>query len=251
MTSFSHSGNLGDVIWSLPTVKHFGGGDFYIILNGVSAAIRKYNNGPVFPEYENRLSEKDYSLLAPLLEAQPYINKVAVYNGEKIDYDLDLFRGTVGEEFKTNFIETYAQTFNLPYDPATSFAPWLAVTPNRVAKFVVARTARYHSNRTTTIPTWITVMCENKVTSDSVFIGMPDEHAAFQDLFNVSIPYYKCKDFLDMAEVIAGADGFMSNQTFAYSIARGLGKQTVLETLSYRPLQTNECYFPIDNCYYF
>jgi len=158
MTTFSHSGNLGDIIWSLPTVKYYGPGELYIILNGIPAVIRKYKNGPVFPEYENRLSEKDYSLLAPLLESQPYIKKVSPFNGEKIDFDLDLFRATVGQEFKTNFIETFAQTFNMPYDAKTSFSPWLSVTPNKVAKFVVTRTKRFHSNKVSTIPTWIKLL---------------------------------------------------------------------------------------------
>jgi len=89
------------------------------------------------------------------------------------------------------------------------------------------------------------------VANNGIFIGMPDEHAAFQELFNVQIPYYKCRDFLDMAEVIAGADTFISNQTFAYSIAKGVGQTTILETLSFRPLQTNECFLPVENCFYF
>ena len=244
---FSHSGNLGDIIWSLPTVQHYGPGEMHLILGGVPAAIRKYNNGPVFPEYEGRLSQKDYDLIAPLLEAQPYITKVQPYTDATVDYDLDKFRGTVGSEFKTNFLDTFAQTFNfLP-----SYEPWLHVTPHPVAKFVVTRTLRYRSNKTSTIPTWIQYIKSLGIAENGVFLGLPDEHKDFQELFNVTIPYYKCRDFLDMAEVIAGSEVFFSNQTFAYGVARGLGKTTVLEALSWRPLATNECYFPLDNCFYF
>lgn len=247
MTIFSHSGNLGDIIWSLPTVKHYGPGELHLILGGVPAAIRKYNNGPVFPEYEGRLSQKDYDLIAPLLEAQTYITKVQLYTDATVDYDLDLFRGTVGQAFQTDFIETFAQTFQHP----ASYEPWLTVTPKKIADIVVTRTLRYRSNKTSTIPTWLSYLRQLNVAERGVFIGLPDEHKDFQELFNIEIPFYKCKDFLDLAEVIAGSEAFISNQTFAYGVARGLGKTTVLEALSWRPLATNECYFPLDNCFYF
>ena len=105
MANFFHSGNLGDVVWSLPTIKALGGGDLYLAKGGIPSAIRKYNNGPVFPEYEGRLSQKDIDLITPLLEAQPYIGSVKIPIGELgeiINYDLDKFRGTVGQAFKTN-----------------------------------------------------------------------------------------------------------------------------------------------------
>jgi hypothetical protein len=54
-----------------------------------------------------------------------------------------------------------------------------------------------------------------------------------------------------MADIIAGADLFMGNQSAAYSIAMGLGKASVLETIKIKPLANNECYFPRDNCQYF
>jgi hypothetical protein len=65
------------------------------------------------------------------------------------------------------------------------------------------------------------------------------------------VPYYYTKDFKHLADVIAGADLFMGSQSAAYSIAMGLGKSTVLETIKIKPLANNECYFPRDNCQYF
>jgi len=238
---FKHSGNLGDIIWSLPTIAHYGPGELHIVLGGVPAAIRKYNNGPVFPEYEGRLSQKDYDLIAPLLEAQPYITKVQPYTDAQVDYDLDEFRGTVGQAFTKNFIETFAQTFN--YVP--TYNPWLFVDTKQVAEFVITRTTRYHSPKTSTIPRWMTYIKELNFADRGVFIGLPDEHQQFQDLFNVEIPYYKCNDFLDMAQVIAGCEVFFSNQTFAYGVAQGLGKNTVLE------LRSIDCHIQRDGCFYF
>jgi hypothetical protein len=70
-------------------------------------------------------------------------------------------------------------------------------------------------------------------------------------LTGFNVPYYPVKNFKELADVIAGADLFMGNQSAAYSIAMGLGKSSVLETIKIKPLQNNECYFPRDNCQYF
>lgn len=243
--SYSHSGNLGDIIWGLPIITHFGAGGLNLIPGNIPTVIRKYNNGPVFPEYENRLSQKDFDMIAPLLEAQPYITKLTFEKDKTLDYDLDLFRSTVGSAFKTNFIETFFQTFNIPYDPATAFTPWLTATPKEVAKVVVTRTSRFHSGKTTTIPTWINLLRSHRISQEGVFIGLPEEHEAFQKLFCIQVPYYKINNFLEMAEVIAGAETYIGNQTFAYSLAIGLGKKTILE------LRSVDCHIQREGCYYF
>ena len=78
-----------------------------------------------------------------------------------------------------------------------------------------------------------------------------EEHEDFVKLTGFNVSYYPVKNFKELADVIAGADLFMGNQSAAYSIAMGLGKSAVLETIKIKPLQNNECYFPRDNCQYF
>ena len=250
--TYRHSGCLGDVIYSLPVMQKLGAGELQLIEGGVPAAIRKYNNGPVPAAYENKLSRKEIDMLLPLLHEQSYILDVcSKFEGEP-DVDLDKFRGTVGQSFTGNFLATYFQTFGIQYTDDDIIAPWLVVPESkREAKFVISRTLRYRSSKTSTIPTWINLLRENSVLDDCVFIGLPDEHKDFEETFNAKVPLYTCTDFLDMAQVIAGCEVFLGNQTFAYSIAQGLGKSTVLETLTWRPLLQNECYFPRSNCYYF
>ena len=77
------------------------------------------------------------------------------------------------------------------------------------------------------------------------------EHQDFEQAVEKTIPYYPVNDFLELANVVAGADFVMANQNFVYSLAMGLGKQTLLETIKIKPLQYNECYFPRDNTQYF
>lgn len=252
--TYRHSGCLGDVIYSLPVIQRLGAGELQLIEGGVPAAIRKYNNGPVPAAYEGKLSLREIDMLTPLLLEQPYIEAVhsSIQYTTMPTVDLDRFRGTVGQSFTGNFLETYFKTFNIAYTPEDIITPWLTVhKPNRAAKFVISRTIRYRSNKTSTIPTWIKLLRDNNVISDCVFIGLPGEHRDFEETFNVVVPHYQIADFLDMAQVIAGADAFLGNQTFAYSIAQGLGKTTALETLTWRPLLQNECYFPKPTSYYF
>jgi len=93
MLSYSQSGNLGDLIYSLSVVNKKGMGDFYIKLRNIPNVITHYKNGPVPPEYVDKLSDNDFQYLKPLLEVQSYINSVSVYENQNIDVDLDEFRG--------------------------------------------------------------------------------------------------------------------------------------------------------------
>jgi len=255
MKTFSNSGNLGDLIYSLAVVKHYGRGGYFVKLNNIPNVIQKYGNGGVPPEYVGKLSQKDFGLLKPLLEAQEYINSVAVYDEQthKIDVDLDEFRGVIHSKYKGNFLGAFYTTFNIPFTDADLIKPWLTVpNPKRVAKFVVARSPRWRSAAPNTNNIWMNLIMTNRLTTDGVFVGLPQEHEDFKNTFGVDIPYYPVKDFLELAQVIAGADGFLSNQTFTYSIAQGLGKETVLETFSARrTLQENECFFNRPGCFYF
>jgi ADP-heptose:LPS heptosyltransferase len=82
-------------------------------------------------------------------------------------------------------------------------------------------------------------------------VGNKDEHEDFVSSTGFAVPYYAVRDLKEMADIIAGADLFMGNQSVPYSLAMGLGKSTVLETIKIKHLQHNECYFPRSNCQYF
>ena len=87
--------------------------------------------------------------------------------------------------------------------------------------------------------------------NNGIFIGTTGEHEDFVRVTGVAVPYYPVKNFLELANVVAGAELVMANQNFVYSLAMGLGKSTVLETIKIKPLQQNECFFPRTNTQYF
>ena len=147
MKTFSHSGNLGDAVYSLALMKHLGGGELYFKLNNVNPIITKYRNGPERPEYDGRLNTKEIELFRPLLEAQEYVKKVAINEGQKIDYDLDKFRGNYDRMQPANILSIYYTTFGIPHNLDMVVRPWMNVEPKKICQCVISRSMRARSGQ--------------------------------------------------------------------------------------------------------
>jgi hypothetical protein len=78
-----------------------------------------------------------------------------------------------------------------------------------------------------------------------VFVGLPQEYAAFTKSIGWDIPYTATDSMQDLAEVIAGADTFIGNQSQALALAVGLGiEDIIVEARIDMPMERNECFFP-------
>jgi len=202
--TFLHSGDTGDVVYSLPAIKELGGGKIFLD-----------------PLWEATLfNENNAKLLIPLLVAQPYIEDVALYNGEAIDYDLNRFRYSGLDLVTMNLSEAYLRTFSLPTDLINK--QWLNVGKRKVKSVIFHRSARYHNN---SFP-WKDLV--NRFKNQAVFVGLEEEHEQFVKSFG-HIPFYKVCDFLELAEVINGADLFIGNQSLPFAISEALHKKNCLE----------------------
>ena len=247
---YRHSGTFGDLIYSLSVVKKMGGGTFAVHLENIENCVAQYGYRPdeVDPVHRGRFRNADFDMLRPLLSRQTYIDKVTVWTGDH-DVDLDRFRGVLFRGFEGNYIEAYHRTFNLPFTPDVYNETWLEADPKTVAPVVINRTFRYRCPEGT--GTWQGLLEQANITKNGIFVGTTEEYNDFVKSTGFVVKYYPVKDFKELADVIAGADLFMGNQSAAYSIAMGLGKASVLETIKIKPLANNECYFPRDNCQYF
>jgi len=227
---FIHSGDLGDVVYALPTIRAMGGGILHLIDSpGMTA---------------HGMPPERARLLLRLLEAQPYIQAV------RLDYvphpgdpatipvvDLNAFRFS-GQDFVSTFLpDTVLNTFGLPV--AERDTAWLEVSHRAgAAAVVIARSARYHNPR---FP-WHTIM--GMYEDNAVFVGTPDEHTAFVKEFG-TIQHQKTEDLLMLAKIIAGADLFIGNQSAPLAIAHGLKQNAVVEVCPYCP----NCIDPRPNCW--
>ena len=253
MKTYKHSGTFGDLIYSLAVVKKMGGGDIEIAIGNIENCVAQYGYRPdeVDLMHQGRFNDKDFDLLLPLLLRQEYINGVTKWRtgDAEADVDLDRFRGVLFRGFEGNYVQAYHMTFGLPFTAEVLNETWLEADPVKIASVVINRTARYQCPNGA--GSWQNLLEQANITQNGIFVGNKDEHEAFEKSTGFRVQYYPVKDFKELADVIAGADLFMGNQSAAYSIAIGLGKASVLETIKIKPLQNNECYFPRDNCQYF
>ena len=247
---YKHSGTFGDLIYGLSVVKKMGGGTVAVALGNIEKCVAEYGYRPdeVDPMHRGRFRNADLDLIRPLLTRQSYIDQATVWTGDQ-DVDLDRFRGVLFRGFEGNYVEAYYRTFDLPFTSDVYNETWLEADPVQMASVVINRTFRYRCPNGT--GTWQNLLEQANIAQNGIFVGTQEEHEDFEKSTGFRVNYYAVRDFKELADVIAGADLFMGNQSAAYSIAMGLGKSSVLETIKIKPLANNECYFPRDNCQYF
>lgn len=203
MKTFKHSGELGDIVYSLPTIKALGGGILYLNALWKMAFF----------------NEERAMLLKPLLMAQPYIEDVKIYNNEEkvLDYDLDKFRGIGFDIGYMNLAEAHLRAFDLPINLINE--QWLFnVGKRRVfdRSIVFHRSLHHHDDK---FP-WKDLIKQYR--GQAVCIGLKEECME-------GIPFYQVYNFLEMAEIINGTDLFIGNQSFPFAISEGLHKRNYLE----------------------
>jgi hypothetical protein len=255
MKTYRHSGTLGDLIYSLAVVRKMANNDveFKVALHNIENCVAQYGYRPdeVDPAHRGRFTEQDFELLEPLLKRQSYIEAVSAWNvgDSNPDVDLDRFRGTLFRGFEGNYVQAYHIAFGLEFKLNDYLEPWLEADPVTIKPMVVSRTFRYRDPNSDEV--WRSMATDGMLESLGVFVGTPAEHEDFIRVTGVKIPYHPVKNFLELANIVAGAEMILANQNFVYSLAMGLGKQAVLETIKIKPLQNNECFFPRSNCQYF
>jgi hypothetical protein len=254
MKRFKHSGALGDLIYALPIVKHFKGGEFFLHLNQMDWIGQHYYGSPPNPFHQGRMTQKDFEYMKSFMEAQDYISKFDVMTPQtEITHNLDRFRPVfVGHP--TNYIDIYSGVFNLnPTDTLkNNSTPWLTVpsaAPINGRDVVINRTQRWVGTPGPQWAAWKAQGLENR----SIFVGLEEEYVAFKQQLSWDIPWAKTSTMLELGQIIAGADMFIGNQSSALAMAIGLGVNNIqCEARVDMPLPRNECYFPnMKNITYF
>jgi hypothetical protein len=227
--SFLSSGDLGDIVLSLPAVKAAGGGTYYFV------------DRP----WTKNLTQRAH-LITPLLEAQPYIDEVVV--GEPPDdvkaderfHDFSTFRFN-GHPYGIRLALLHSRHVGIEIDEVFD-VPWLiAPEPDTSYKDTVVF-ARSHRYRNPCFP-WREIV--NAYRGCSVFIGTELEHSDFEANFGKT-PYVKTPTLLDAANILAGCFMFVGNQSSPNTVADGLCIPKVLEVCLFQP----DCLYPKDNAWF-
>jgi hypothetical protein len=225
--TFSQTWTFGDVIYSMIPIRLLGGGEFYLRLENLDTLCKTVIGWPNGGTHSGRMTQKDFDLLAPLIEAQPYITKWAPYNGEAITHPLD----NICCWFYGNQIDRghygYQYSLAVGLDPkqwAPEISnPWLTNVKARKIPgktIVISKTDRYGNGEVHEV--WQNVV-RQRWYEQAVFVGTPQEHANFEQDFGIKIEYVPTKDLLELAEVIQGSELYIGNQSVGMAIAQGLG----------------------------
>jgi hypothetical protein len=219
--TFKHSGDMGDVVFSLPAILALGGGVLYLDPDGgFSSPLVKWKG-----RQRTKLTAAIIDSATPLLRLQPYIEDVRHWHGEPVDCDLDQFRR---HNRYNNLSDSHLAAFNLPVTERDR--AWLTVdAPVRVPDrpLALARNLRYHGND----DFWEGMLPEFK--QRAFFVGHPKEHEVFVQAFGHDVPYMPTPDILTLARVLAGCEQFIGNQGLPHAIAEAMKIKLINEY--YRP----------------
>jgi hypothetical protein len=205
MREFSHDGSAGDIIYHITAVKMLGGGTFWIY----PSHIENY-----------RMNRRYAETLMTLLRVQPYLKSVG-WNEHAQGTDLGHWRHNY--KYRFNLSDMCHSWLGLHH--MHRYDPWLTVPDvKRIAPVVINRCPRWRNDH---FP-WQRVY--DAYGRDAVFVGHTQEHAEFCHNWG-PISYHHTRDFLELAQVIAGADLFVGNQSSAASVAEGLKMPMIQETL--------------------
>lgn len=222
MLNFKHSGNTGDIIYSLPSIKKVcedkgERATLYIQLGVVNKFADKHH-----PVGNVQMNQTMFDMLHPLLIAQPYINNVICYNNEgipKLDYDLDKFR----VEFRNLSAGNISLWYNMVYPELRPdlHLPSLKVIPKPNDYIIVNRSARYNN---------LFINYSMLKEYDNVyFVGVKREFETLA-VNNSKLNYLEVSDFYELASYIAGCKLFIGNQSMAFSIAEQLKVKRIIES---------------------
>ena len=210
---FAIAGDIGDCIAMLPSIRHMGGG--HIVITPPPPGV---GTGQGF--CRESMEGARYESIRPLLECQPYIRSVSWGPLPAGAIDVSHFR--TPPHFQENIIQCIARYLKLG---RVSEEPWLTVPfEGEVGKgpVVFSRSPRYHQPRMN----WQGYVSGIQ---DSIFIGSPDEHAAFEKYIGRTVKHQKTKDLLEVAKLMMAARFCAANQSCPLWIAMGLGRPFVLE----------------------
>jgi len=208
--TYSSTGDAGDCFVSLATIKHLGGKTTLYLRDGGGAS------GIVSRAH----------LVKPLIEAQPYIKAVEIWKDEPIEWASEGFRGGWVDRI-ANLADCHAKhALHVGFIKSLPdmSKPWLTVDPDMsyAGRIICNRSPRYNN------PFFPWRKIVEHYGSRLIFIGMPHEHHAFCETFG-GVEYKLTKDFLEVAQMIAGSSLYIGNQSACMTIAEGLKHPRILE----------------------
>jgi len=222
MIKIKHSGNAGDIIYSLNAVRSAS------LLHDEQVVLFLKLDVPIqlHPSFKHplggvMLNKYMFDNLKPLLLECEFIYDVLPYTNQKVDYDFDKFR-EVGFNLGAGDIKKW-YLYACPelqeyFDSDTIFNSRYYEESNYI---VVNRSERYNNGQ-------LDYSILNQVNCQIYFVGTETEYALMKQKVE-KLEYVKHLNFLDLKNFISNSYLFIGNQSMCYSIAEQCGANRLLE----------------------
>lgn len=228
--TIKHSFNAGDLIVLLPGIRHL-----YKETGKKTRVYQRLNlgafyyEGAVHPiESEGKpvcMNQRIFDMMKPLIESQEYIESFRVWQGEEVEFDIDLTRDSKWIPMPAGLIHHWAWAL-VPAMACDLSEKWLDANnidfPDYMNKIIINRTERY------TNP-YISYFFLKEHEDKLIFSGTEHEHAEFCKQNNLQIPRLIVKDFLELAQAIGSCRFFIGNQSLNWHLADSQKMPRILE----------------------
>lgn len=224
---FKHSGNVGDVIYSLPSIYSTCKENGCKAKIYLKVGVRSSFTSDTHPVGNVMMDLNMASMLKDLLIVQPYVEDVTIIDenvddktlhGGKYFYDLDRFRKDYVNLSAGNIAQWIQNSY--PELRPNLYEPSIWVEPIVNNYIIVNRTTRYNNPLVD-----YSILSKHE---NVKFVGVESEFKRLR-LHNANIEHLKVDNFLEMARYIAGCKLFIGNQSMAFAIAEQLKVKRILE----------------------
>ena len=220
MLKIIHSGNAGDLIYSLPAMRKAAEIKCEKVHLYLRINVQGQYGGMNHPLGNVQMNRNIAEMLLPLLLSTDFIGQCEITEDpQDVDYNFDLFRKI------HNYTGHISQWYFHVYPELTcdlSIPVDFDLTPGNIAfDIVLNRTSRYHN------PTFdysILKPYQERIT----FVGLPQEFKVISAKLP-DIKHYEVQNFYELAQVIQGCNLFIGNQSMAFAIAEQMKHPRILE----------------------
>lgn len=236
-TRFKHFCNVGDLTSSMAAIKayHEATKKKVILAQQLNVPANYYPSA--YHETQDKgtmvcMNLNIYEMVRPLIMAQDYIHDMEVFEGQKVDVDLDVIRQKVFVNLPHGAIQSWPMFAypDLAYDISK---PWMTVPdePSPVydemkGKIIINFTERYRNAN-------INYFFLKKYQDNMIFAGTDREYLLFTNQWRLDIPKLKVNNFLESAYALKASKFLLSNQSFLWNLSTALSTPRVLEVCQF------------------
>jgi len=220
--SFGHNGQLGDIIYSIPSIISQGGGDVYI-KNSFYNTIKSFllTQDSILNVYSIMELKRHFANREYIVQLQDGIEVINLDKYRHIERKYHINNNH--QHLAKCHLEIFGSKFDLD-------KPWISNIELKITTpIVVNRSLRYHDKENID---WSLLKPYKEFVT---FIGFEKQYKHFVFYAGFEPKCMKCENVLELAQVIKGSKLFIGNQSLCFALAEGMKVSRVLEVYHIRP----------------